>query len=109
MGFFTHRRQRVSQHSNGITIFAGVATKANERSKVAIAVYKACLNVETAQEKLWLREILVIIYYGFTLASMALIGQIYQLDGTMAKLLLVWTISTNIRQDDNCVMLSYTK
>jgi len=61
---------------------------------LAIAVYKVCLSVETAQEKLWFREILVIIYYGFTLASMALIGQIYQLDGSIAKLLLVWTIAT---------------
>ncbi len=61
---------------------------------LAFAVYKACLSVEMAQEKLWLREMLVIIYYGFTLASMALIGQIYQLDVTMAKLLLVWTIAT---------------
>ena len=61
---------------------------------LAYAVYKVCLSVETAQEKLWLREILVIIYYGFTLASMALIGQIYQLDGSIARLLLVWTITT---------------
>jgi len=61
---------------------------------LAFAVFKTCLSAEATQEKLWLREILVIVYYGFTLASMALIGQIYQLGGSMAKLLLVWTIAT---------------
>jgi uncharacterized membrane protein len=61
---------------------------------LAFAVYKVCKNTEVTQEKLWLREILVILYFGFTLASMALIGQTYQLGGSVAKLLLVWTIAT---------------
>ena len=61
---------------------------------LAFAVYKVCLSAEATQEKLWLREILVIIYYGFILASMALIGQTYQLGGSVAKLLFVWTIVT---------------
>lgn len=61
---------------------------------LAWAVYKVCLSAESTQEKLWLRETLVTIYYGFTLASMGLIGQTYQLGGSIAKLLLVWTIAT---------------
>lgn len=46
------------------------------------------------QEKLWIRELLVVLYYGFVLASMALIGQTYQLGGTVESLLLVWTLVT---------------
>jgi len=61
---------------------------------LAFAVYKTCLTDKGNHEKLWLREILVIVYYGFTLASMALIGQTYQLAGSLAKLFLVWTIAT---------------
>lgn len=60
----------------------------------AFAIYKVCVSVEATHERAWLREVLVIIYYGFVLASMGLIGQTYQLDGSIAKLLLVWTIAT---------------
>jgi len=42
----------------------------------------------------WLREILVIVNYGFVLASMALIGQIYHLDSGTWRALLAWTIAT---------------
>jgi uncharacterized membrane protein len=61
---------------------------------LAYAVYKVSLGAEASQEKLWLREILVILYYGFTLASMGLIAQVYQLDESIARILLVWTIVT---------------
>ena len=61
---------------------------------LALVVYRVCVSVEATQEKLWLRETLVTVYYGFTLASMGLIGQTYQLGGSIAKLLLVWTIAT---------------
>ena len=61
---------------------------------LAFAVYRVSSNAEATQEKLWLREILVFVYYGFILASMALIGQTYQLGGSIATLLLVWTIVT---------------
>lgn len=64
----------------------------------------ACLGLAAAlywnvtrhdgQEKLWIRELLVVLYYGFVLASMALIGQTYQLGGTVESLLLVWTLVT---------------
>lgn len=61
---------------------------------LGFVVYKTCVNVTASKERLWLREIMVIIYYGFTLASMGLIGQTYQLGGSIAKLLLVWMIAT---------------
>lgn len=42
----------------------------------------------------WLREILVIVNYGFVLASMALIGQIYHLDTGTWRALLAWSVAT---------------
>ncbi|NOQ77315.1 MAG: DUF2157 domain-containing protein [Methylococcaceae bacterium] len=61
---------------------------------IAIALYKVVVDENTQPSKPWLREMLVIFYYGFTLASMALIGQTYQLGGSLASLFLVWTIAT---------------
>ncbi len=61
---------------------------------IAFALYRAVSHDNASARSQWLREILVIVYYGFTLASMALIGQTYQLGGSIAKLLLVWTIVT---------------
>jgi uncharacterized membrane protein len=42
----------------------------------------------------WVREILVIVNYGFVLASMALIGQIYHLDSGTWRGLLAWSVAT---------------
>lgn len=39
-------------------------------------------------------EVLVTVFYGFTLASLALVGQVYQLGTPMWQALLVWTAST---------------
>jgi uncharacterized membrane protein len=61
---------------------------------IAIALYKTIASDDKGVEKLWIREVLIIFYYGFTLASMALIGQTYQLGGSVAKLFLVWSIAT---------------
>ncbi len=61
---------------------------------IAFALYRVISRESTSARSQWLREILVIFYYGFTLASMALIGQTYQLGGSAAKLLLVWTLVT---------------
>jgi uncharacterized membrane protein len=61
---------------------------------IAVALYRTINRESSKAEKPWLREILVIFYYGFTLASMALIGQTYQLGGSLAKLFLVWTVAT---------------
>ena len=41
---------------------------------------------------LWLHDILILLYYGVVLASMALVGQVYQLDGSIAGLLVLWTV-----------------
>lgn len=61
---------------------------------IAVALYRSIDREGSNTEKLWMREVLVIFYYGFTLASMALIGQTYQLGGSLAKLFLIWTIAT---------------
>jgi uncharacterized membrane protein len=61
---------------------------------IAVTLYRVIAKGSTTVSSQWLREILVIFYYGFTLASMALIGQTYQLGGSIAKLLLVWTLVT---------------
>jgi len=42
----------------------------------------------------WTRETLIIVYYGFVLASMSLIGQIYHLDSGTWRALLVWSLAT---------------
>jgi uncharacterized membrane protein len=42
----------------------------------------------------WVREILVIVNYGFVLASMSLIGQIYHLDSGTWRGLLAWSVAT---------------
>jgi len=63
---------------------------------LALAVYNT--NAQKANNndhtKFWLHEVLVLLYYGLILASMALIGQTYQLGGSIAHLLLVWTLVT---------------
>lgn len=40
------------------------------------------------------REALVTIYYGFTLASLALVGQVYQLDAPSYQALCVWSLAS---------------
>lgn len=42
----------------------------------------------------WTREVLVLVNYGFVLASMALIGQIYHLDSGTWRALLAWSVAT---------------
>ena len=61
---------------------------------LAVSLYITCIKDHGDSEKLWLREMLVVMYYGLVLASMALIGQIYQLGGTLNNLLLWWTLIT---------------
>jgi uncharacterized membrane protein len=61
---------------------------------IAFVLYRVISQENSSPRSQWLQEILVIVYYGFTLASMALIGQTYQLGGSIAKLLLVWTLVT---------------
>ncbi len=61
---------------------------------LAVSLYITCTKDHSSSEKLWLREMLVVMYYGFVLASMALIGQIYQLGGAVNDLLLWWTLIT---------------
>jgi len=39
-------------------------------------------------------EVLITVFYGFTLASLALVGQIYQLDTPTYQALLVWSLAT---------------
>lgn len=70
----------------GVDLVAGLG--------LAAALYWNVTRHDGYEEKLWVREMLVVLYYGFVLASMALIGQTYQLGGTVDTLLLVWTLVT---------------
>ena len=42
----------------------------------------------------WMRETLIVVNYGFVLASMSLIGQVYHLDSGTWRALLVWSLAT---------------
>jgi uncharacterized membrane protein len=42
----------------------------------------------------WLGEVLITLFYGFTLASIALVGQVYQLDTPTYQGLLAWSAAT---------------
>jgi uncharacterized membrane protein len=70
-------------------------------SALAFAIYQihqnsSSLPTDTVNisSSSWLKDVLIILYYGFTLATMALIGQTYQLEGSVADLLLAWTVFT---------------
>jgi uncharacterized membrane protein len=41
----------------------------------------------------WLREVLITLFYGFTLASIGLVGQVYQLTSPTYQGLLVWSVA----------------
>lgn len=47
-----------------------------------------------ARRPAWLEEAAMVAYYGLTLASIALIGQVYQLGGDAARALVAWSILT---------------
>jgi uncharacterized membrane protein len=61
---------------------------------VATALYRIAHRSVDSTKSLWAQELLVIFYYGFILASMALIGQVYQLNGSFNILLCVWILAT---------------
>ena len=61
---------------------------------ISLILYKTFLSSKNNSASLWKVDVMVIIYYGFTLASMALIGQTYQQGGSIATLFLVWSIVT---------------
>src|SRR5262249_4465408 len=42
----------------------------------------------------WPAEVLITLFYGFTLASIALVGQVYQLTAPMYQALLAWSAAT---------------
>jgi uncharacterized membrane protein len=47
-----------------------------------------------SREPAWLEEVALIAHYGLVLASIALIGQVYQLGGNLAQALLAWSVLT---------------
>lgn len=47
-------------------------------------------------KRLWIRELLILLEYGFVLASIALIGQVYQLTIPAWHALLFWTVLTTL-------------
>lgn len=56
---------------------------------LAAATYAAVVG-----QRGWSAEVLITLLYGFTLASLGLVGQVYQLDAPMWRSLLVWSIAT---------------
>ena len=50
--------------------------------------------VAVRREAGWPAEVLITVFYGFTLASIALVGQVYQLTAPAYQALLVWTAAT---------------
>src|SRR5262245_41662225 len=56
---------------------------------LAVATYRA-----VSQGRRLATEVLVTLFYGFTLASLALVGQVYQLTAPTYQALLVWSAST---------------
>ena len=56
---------------------------------LAVATY-----VAVRREAGWPAEVLITVFYGFTLASIALVGQVYQLTAPAYQALLVWTAAT---------------
>ncbi len=77
-----------------------IGTAVSLCAALALAIYRAVshsgLSKETVGvvQSFWLQETLIILFYGLVLASMALVGQTYQLDGSAAGLLLLWTAVT---------------
>lgn len=58
------------------------------------ALLAAGLYVSVTRERRWQTEVLTGIYYGFVIASLALVGQIYQLGTPPHQALLAWSLST---------------
>src|SRR5262249_17460896 len=56
---------------------------------LAVATY-----IAVRRDAGWPAEVLITVFYGFTLASIALVGQVYQLTAPAYQALLVWTAAT---------------
>jgi uncharacterized membrane protein len=56
---------------------------------LAAALYRSARRRET-----WQTDVLALVYYGFVLASFALLGQVYQLTTPLYWSLLVWSLAT---------------
>src|SRR5262249_58559818 len=56
---------------------------------LAVATY-----VAVRRDAGWSAEVLITVFYGFTLASIALVGQVYQFTAPTYQALLVWTAAT---------------
>jgi uncharacterized membrane protein len=73
----------------------GIADSVKLAVDVAIAAGLALgVGATVRRGASWGRELLVLVYYLFTLASIALVGQVYQLGSPTWVALLAWTIST---------------
>jgi len=69
------------------------------RTKLAIdlalgVLLAAATFVAVQRERTWAGEVLITIFYGFTLASIGLVGQVYHLDAPAYQGLLVWSAAT---------------
>ncbi|QQR89579.1 MAG: DUF2157 domain-containing protein [Myxococcales bacterium] len=60
---------------------------------VGVAIAWGIWRLHKAKQ-IWQRDALILVYYLFTLTSMALVGQIYHWDPPLYRLLLAWTMAT---------------
>lgn len=60
---------------------------------VVLGLGQALVHLGT-RPRSWLEEVTRVVYYGLVLASIALIGQVYQLGGDAAHALVAWSVST---------------
>lgn len=73
----------------------GIGSSVKLAVDLVLAVVLAAATFHMVQrERRWLTEVLVVVYYLFSLASLALVGQIYQSDRPIHEALLVWSAAT---------------
>lgn len=73
----------------------GIGSSVKLAVDLALAVVLAAATFSMAhRERRWPTEVLVVVYYVFSLASLALLGQIYQSGAPVHAALLVWSAAT---------------
>jgi len=59
-----------------------------------VGLGQAVVQARTASSSRWLGDVTQLIFYGLVLASIALVGQVYQLGGQLWQAMLLWSVLT---------------